>query len=346
MNHDNATADTTADTTAGNSVPVRADRPAVTMQQDPMPDPASWSLDPEIADWFQTLPPPEIDHNKVPWVEARAAWRAYAQQVATHTASARDVSVTNSSVRSLFDDVEIRIRIYRPNGEGHRRCLLYIHSGAFCLGDLDFEDQRCRLLAAEGNCTVVSVDYRLAPEHTFPTPLQDCFSVWEWIVANSGELSVTDGRFGVGGCSAGGALAAGLSQMCLDREGHTPDLQMLLCPVLDDVLDSRLTTDKANLFEMWDRYLGGRSLEESPYASPSMRKDLSGLPPAYIMAADTDVLRDQAVAYARSLWSSGVHAELHVWPNVPHAFELFAPEAEVSRRALAEQAAVLERWLT
>ena len=309
-------------------------------------DRASWSLDPEVADWFQKFPAPEIDHDQVPWPDAREAWRAYGKTVATRqTISPHLVYATNRSVRSLFDEVEIPIRIYRPSGDAHRRCLLYLHSGAFCLGDLDLEDQRCRFLASEGRIVVVSVDYRLAPEHTFPTPLQDCYSAWKWLLANPSELSVTDGRFGVGGCSAGGALAAGLSQMCLDLDRRPPDMQMLLCPVLDDALDSTLATERRLLLEMWDRYLGGRSLEESPYASPSMRMDLSGLPPAYIMAVDADVLRDQAVAYAESLRRSGVPVELHVWPSVPHAFDLFAPEAAVSRRAWAEQAAVVDRWL-
>jgi len=218
------------------------------------------------------------------------------------------------------------------------------------MGDLDFEDEKCLSLARDAGCVVVSVDYRLAPEHPYPVPLEDCYSAVRWVADHADELSIDARRLGVGGCSAGGALAASAAQLCRDRSGPALALQMLLYPVLDASLSSASIRGLADhefrdLERMWEHYLGGPRADAREYASPSACRDLANLPGAYIVGAELDDLRDEAIAYAQRLLTANVRVELHVWSKVPHAFDLFAPDAEISRRSVEQQAEVIARFL-
>jgi acetyl esterase len=241
----------------------------------------------------------------------------------------------------------VPVRCYVPRG---RRvpspAIVYFHGGAFVIGHLDFEHPRCLEMAAATGCVVVSVDYRLAPEHPFPAGVDDCRAAYEWTLAMGGELGIDAGRVAVAGASAGGALAAAVALLARDRGLRAPAFQLLLYPVTDD----RLATPSMAAFEdipgwnrrnsvhMWRHYLGNgdRAAAISCYAAPARAADLRGLPPAYVMTCELDALRDEGIEFARSLMEAGVPTELHHFPGAFHGFDTLADGA-VSRRARAEQ---------
>jgi acetyl esterase len=313
-----------------------------------MTDPAAFEG--QIAREWRRFPPPEVDLVDV--AHARSAFSDHFRKVASRsTPRGADLAVEDIPVPSLTDDHAVAARVYRPTGSVNGAALVYMHGGAFVMGDLDFEDMRCRSLAHESGCTLVSVDYRLAPEHRHPVPLEDCYSALTWVAENATELAIDPARLGVGGCSAGGALAAGLAMLARDRGGPALVFQLLVYPVLDASMSARslktlLSEDELDTVErMWGHYLNGPRDEAPQYASPARRRDLAGLPPTYIAAAELDYLRDEAIAYAQALLDAGVTVELHLWPRVPHAFDQFAPDATIARNSVTEQADAIARFL-
>lgn len=246
----------------------------------------------------------------------------------------------------------VPVRIYqRDNVTAPSGALLYIHGGGFIFGDLDSEHDRCLTYLAQADITIVSVDYRLAPEHPYPAGFDDCWSALGWLRENAVALGVDPGRLGVGGASAGGALAAGVALRCRD-EGVALAAQMLIYPVLDD----RCRTNSMATYEdcepwsgrrnrqMWPLYLGHDS-DAPVYAAPARSEDLSDLADTYLMSCEEDPLRDEEIIYAQRLLDAGVSVEFHHVPGTYHAFDVFAPEAALSRRALAEHATFLQRHL-
>jgi acetyl esterase/lipase len=314
-----------------------------------MTDPSIF--DHEVAQAWRRFPPPEIRGTHLEL--ARSAYGEYFRAVTARPEAPprTGVAIEDAAAPSRVDDHSVPLRIYRPEAVIEGRCLVYIHGGAFVMGDLEFEDERCFLIARDAGCVIVSVDYRLAPEHPFPLPLEDCYSALRWVADEAEALGVEARRIGVGGCSAGGALAASTAILSRERSGPQLALQMLLCPVLDASLSRasvRALLSEEDLRDcqlMWDRYLGRPRAEAPELASPSSYQDLAGLPPAYIQLAELDYLRDEGLAYAQRLVDAGVTVEAHLWPRVPHAFELFAPDARVSRESVREQAAALARFL-
>jgi acetyl esterase/lipase len=227
---------------------------------------------------------------------------------------------------------QVRVRRYRPaDPDGPLPALVYFHGGGFVAGSLDLYDADCRRIAAEVGAVVVSVDYRLAPEHPFPAPLEDCYAALGWVAGQAAELGVDPDRIAVGGESAGGGLAAGVALLSRDRGGPRLCLQLLGIPELDDRLDTESMrtlgaespiTTIANGEISWDSYLGAgvRGTDQvSPYAAPARATDLTGLPPALVTAYGLDALRDEDIAYAQRLLASGVPTELHVYPGAFHA---------------------------
>ncbi len=307
-------------------------------------------FDSEIARQLRRFPPPLIDTVDV--AESRSATEDYRKQVASRSISSRaDVSVCDASVRSLIDDHLIGIRVYRPAAHQNGPGLAYLHGGGFIMGDLDSEDARCRSLAADAGCVVVSADYRLAPEHPFPVPLEDCYSVLRWIAEKADSLSIDLRRLGVGGCSAGGALAAGLTLLSRERNGPVIALQALMYPMLDADMGEKsiraLSSEvwHRNVERMWTYYLNGPRSAAPAYASPARCRDLRGLPPTYVVTAELDPLRDEAITYAQRLLAADVSVELHVLPRAGHVMDLIAPGAEISRRSLQDQARAIARVL-
>ncbi|WP_410673000.1 alpha/beta hydrolase fold domain-containing protein [Amycolatopsis sp. cmx-4-68] len=228
-----------------------------------------------------------------------------------------------------------------------RGVLYYVHGGGTIVGSHLGADVPNLLAWADGLAlTVVSPGYRLAPEHPYPAPLEDCYAGLLW----------TAGRFAgplvLGGVSAGGGLAAATALLARDRGGPAPAGQLLLCPMLDDRNDtpSAVDLDGRGLWDRtandvgWTAYLGG--LQDAPaYAAPARASDLSGLPPAFLDVGTAETFRDEVVAYAGRIWQAGGEAELHVWPGGFHGFDSLAPEAKLSRAARAARLTWLRRLL-
>jgi acetyl esterase len=300
---------------------------------------------------WERFPPPELIDPDV--ATERLAYSDHFHKVRHRDGEDRrgGVSIEDVTVPSLIDDHRITVRLYRPLKPESGRGLVYFHGGAFVMGDLDFEEEKCIELARGAGCLVVSVDYRLAPEYPYPTPLEDCYSALVWVADHAVQLSIDPYRLGIGGCSAGGALAASIAQLCRDRGGPALALQMLLYPVLDASLSEesvRTLQSEEEIREsecMWENYLGRSQAEPPGCASPAARRDLSGLAPTCIVAGELDFLRDEAITYAQRLLSAGVSVELQVWSRTPHAVDLFAPDATVSRQSVRHQIDSLARFL-
>ena len=243
------------------------------------------------------------------------------------------------------DGTSIAVRIYRPSGlAGALPALLYIHGGAFMLGGLHTEEERCELYAKLGDFVVVQVDYRLAPEHPFPAAYDDCLAVFEWLGSNAGSLGIDPSRLAIGGNSAGGALTASVALAA--RSAELPDvvLQMLINPALDhrsatasanEFVDSPVFTRGDNL-RMWDAYLPDRTGVVDERASPSLTEDLHGAPPAAIWLAEFDPLRDEGYEYAIRLMRAGVAVGLQQYTGTIHGFDGYRM-TRVGRRALEDQ---------
>lgn len=233
---------------------------------------------------------------------------------------------------------DVRILVYSPvSGSGKRAALLYMHGGGHVSGFAESCDARCTLLASELGCVVVSVDYRLAPETLFPGGLEDCYAALQWLRTNSTRLGVDITRIAVGGESAGGGLAASLSQLVRDRGSGPIVLQVLIYPMLDDRIGSSpsaqanefagefVWTAASNRF-CWTSLLGhAPGAREAPtYAVPARAVDLKALPPAFIAVGALDLFVDESVEYAHRLMRAGVSTELHVYPGTVHGFDLVA----------------------
>ena len=248
----------------------------------------------------------------------------------------------------------VPVRIYEPvSRDTPVLGLVFFHGGAFVAGGLETEDERCREYARRVGVVVVSVCYRLAPENLYPAGFDDCYRTVLWLAANAASVGVDPARIAVGGTSAGGALAAAVTLAARDRGEVDLVYQLLLYPVIDNRLStwsmSRYVAtpgwNQPNSVHMWRHYLGDRVDDDVPaYAAPARATDLSGLPPAYIMTADRDPLRDEGIDYAvPRLLSAEVPTEVHNVPGAYHGFDFAHPTAGLSRRALYEQCAVLAR---
>jgi acetyl esterase len=242
----------------------------------------------------------------------------------------------------------VRVRVYRGGQKDPAPVLIYCHAGGFALGNLDTDHRQCVELARRGGCTVVSVDYRLSPEHPYPAPLDDAVTTLRWVVANAAELGIDTTRIGVAGSSAGAALAAGLAQRSADGALPAVTLQLLHQPVLDD----RETLSKAEFgaspaFDseaaelMWRHYLGDAA--PSADSVPARRIELRGLPTALITCAEIDPFRDEAIDYASRLLHAGVSTELHVFAGTCHGFDSLLPDWSGSQQLFALQGEALCR---
>lgn len=243
------------------------------------------------------------------------------------------LAINDYTIPGSSGDPEILIRHYAPLSQQDKApCLLLFHGGAFVFGDLDSEHVRCLHIAARCKAVVISVDYRLAPEHQFPAGVNDCYAALLWVADNAEKLGIDPGRVAVGGASAGGALAAAVAQMTRDSNGPPIAFQLLIYPVIDDRMDSSSMLnggDKPiwNSFHtklMWEHYLGkaDSGAPTSNYAAPGRATSLAGLPPAFILTAEYDPLRDEALEYAFRLMDEGVPTELHQLPGTVHGFDL------------------------
>ncbi|MDY7103287.1 MAG: alpha/beta hydrolase [Actinomycetota bacterium] len=241
---------------------------------------------------------------------------------------------------------QIPIRIYSPLAPGPHAVLVYFHGGGWVLGDLDTLDPACRALCNATPIVVVSVDYRLAPEHAFPAPLDDCVAATQWVAANAASIGADPTRLAVGGDSAGGNLAAAVTLRARDAGGPAISYQALIYPVTDHDLgtesysvngdDYFLTRDMMGWF--WDHYLGGGGDGSDPLASPLRAPRLDGLPPATVLTAEFDPLRDEGEAYAARLRDAGVSVRVHRYDGQIHGFWQMGGVMPAAKEAVAEVA--------
>jgi acetyl esterase len=247
-------------------------------------------------------------------------------------------------------------RLYVPGGlpaGTPAPLLVYFHGGGWVVGDLDTHDGVCRFLAAAAGTTVLSIDYRLAPEHPFPAAVEDSWAAFNWAIANAAELAVDPNRIAVGGDSAGGNLAAVVSLLARAGGGAMPAMQLLIYPATDSADDTRsrqlfsdgflLTRGDMDYFEA--HYLPVRSDADDPRVSVLRAPDLSGLPPAYVATAGFDPLRDEGEAYALRMREAGVQVALRRHPGLIHSFANETAISRTSRGAMLEAAGALRMGL-
>ncbi|MFD1932014.1 alpha/beta hydrolase [Nonomuraea mangrovi] len=283
-----------------------------------------------------------------------------AQAAAMYAATAVDdplVTIEERWAQGPEGAPDVRLRVYRSAGaaDGPLPCLYWIHGGGMIVGTPDADDALVGRFVKEVGCVVVSVDYRLAPEHPDPAPVEDCYAGLAWTAKNAAELGIDPARVAVGGASAGGGLAAGTVLLARDRGGPAVAYQLLVCPMLDDRDNTPSTLEfesavvwarAANVFG-WTSLLGDRKGTDdvSPYAAPARAEDLSGLPPAFIDVGELEVFRDECLLYAQRLSQAGVSTEFHLYAGAFHGFDLIIPDAEVSRQAGAARIVALRRAL-
>jgi acetyl esterase/lipase len=301
-------------------------------------------LDPELAEAYKLIPP--MDEEKV------REFAASAKDIADN-----DISYADRVIPGFNGD-EITVTIFRkkePAAAAARPCIYHIHGGGMISGNRFLGMQHVLQLVRELDLVAVSVEYRLAPEHPDPTPVEDCYAGLVWTADHAEALGIRPDRILVYGFSAGGGLAAGVTLLARDRRPQGrggPQIlgQALFCPMLDDrgdrashrqFMDVGLWDGTLNA-KAWACLLGGRRGATdgvSIYAAPARATDLSGLPPAYVDVGSCDVFRDEAVAFATGLWRDGVQCELHVWPGGFHGFEGFCPAARLSVEAVCAKRA-------
>lgn len=280
---------------------------------------------------------------------------AYAGPPVEDVLAGRPVTVEDVTYPG-FERHRLPASVFRRRGStGSRPGVLFVHSGGLMFGDRFSGLDRVIEWVEAFDAVLVSIEYRLAPEHPDPYPREDVYAALEWVDRQADALGIDRGRLLVAGASAGGGLAAGAALAARDRGGPRLCGQVLDYPMLDD----RGITASTSQFDgigVWDRVsneTGWRALlgeavgtdAVSPYAAPARATDLRDLPPAFIDVGSAEIFRDEAIAYADALWSAGGDAELHVWPGAFHACDIFAPHAALSRGMIATRNAWVARML-
>ena len=246
---------------------------------------------------------------------------------------------------------QLPIRIYTPDAKGQLPVLIFFHGGGWVLGDIESHDSVCRELANKVGCIVVSVDYRLAPEHKFPTAPEDCYAATKWVALNAAAFGGDPSRIAVGGDSAGGNLAAAVAQMAADRGAPGLTYQMLIYPVTNHAFDTPsykenadgylLTRDMMQWF--WQQYLTSDEDGKNAYASPMQAREVRRAAPAFVMTAEFDPLRDEGEAYGERLKKEGVSVECKRYDGAIHGFFSFGHIMDQGKEAVADAAARLRK---
>jgi acetyl esterase/lipase len=308
-------------------------------------------VDPELRAGLDFFPPDLLDLGDIPRMRRR-----FAESFAGPVPRVPGVVTEDRMVPGPQGAPVVLLRLYRPQARrGGLPALFWIHGGGYVVGQVADDDAFCMRTALAIGCLVASVGYRLAPEHPFPAPVEDCYAALRWLSANAAGLGVDPARIGVAGASAGGGLAAGLAVLARDR-GEVPlCFQCPIYPMIDDrcvthssrtITDPRIWNARCNLLG-WKAYLGREPGGDgvSPYAAASRAASLAGLPPAFIAVGDIDLFLDEDIEYAQRLAAAGVPTELHLYPGAYHGFYLVAPEAAVSRRCMRDLEDALKRGL-
>ncbi len=289
-------------------------------------------LDPAVADMLQGFAEAEGPAmTDVPPSEAREMYRAMQS------------TLLRPDVYEVTDDSagEIPVRIYRPTAD-LSPAIVYFHGGGWVIGDLETHDPVCRQLALATGYTVIAVDYRLAPEHPFPAPLDDCYDATCWVADNARSLNIDPGRIAVAGDSAGGNLAACVSLKARDMGSPAISFQLLIYPVIDSQMNTQSYEDNADGFLLtrdsmqwfWNHYTDEDSAMD-PLAAPANARNLEGLPPACIITAEFDPLRDEGEVFADRLVKHGVPTRLERFDGMIHGFFGMTDLLAGSRQAMS-----------
>lgn len=312
-------------------------------------------IDPELEAVLEFMPVIGLEDP----VAARQEFEKLLVAMRTPLPEADQLDIEDRLIAGWEGDPEVPVRVYRPKAVAADPGttvpgVLLIHGGGFIIGSIEAEHAGAVMTAANLGAVLVSVDYRLAPEHPYPAGLRDCYAALNYLHTEAGALGVDPERIALLGTSAGGGLAAATALLARDRGGPPLCFQMLHIPELDD----RLETPSMQTFvdsplwnrplavKSWQYYLGDLSgaADVPIYAAPARAKDLAGLPPAYVSTAENDPLRDEGIAYALGMLQAGVSVELHQFPGTFHGSALVT-SAAVSRRAAHEASVVLRRAL-
>lgn len=305
-------------------------------------------VDPQLLPLLELVPPLRLSE------EALAAMRSRPRMFQPDPA---DLDRTDLEIRRIPGPAgapEVEVLIYTPRqASAPRPAVLHIHGGGYVAGDARDLEAAHRPLAANLGCTIVSVNYRLAPETAFPGAIEDCYAALAWLFAAAGDLGVDAARIGIMGESAGGGLAAALALLARDRGEHAIAFQHLIYPMIDDrtcvaadphpYAGEFVWTPASNHFG-WTGLLGEPpgGAEVSPYAAAARAADLTGLPKAYIATGALDLFLEENLAYAQRLIRAGVATELHVYPGAFHAFQ-WAAHTDVAKAAARDSADALTR---
>lgn len=287
----------------------------------------------------------------------------YLPAIREGAAEMRPPTVVDESI-SLIDEVivgpdanPLKVRIYRPKFQSEALPgLLWIHGGGYIFGTYSDNDDLCMSFVKEANCVVLSVDYRLAPEHPYPAPLEDCYTALKWMADQADTLNINRNQIGVAGASAGGGLTAAVTLLARDRNYPSLCFQMPLYPMIDDRNNTPSTNEikegfvwnqKANEAG-WRMYLGDLHGSDNipSYAAPARAEDYRHLPYTYTCVGQLDPFRSETLTYVSKLAEAGVDVEFHLYPGGYHAFEHISPDAGISIRAKNEYVQAVKNAFT
>jgi acetyl esterase/lipase len=311
----------------------------------------SLTFDPEIA---AALAPMAESGFTPPAVGDIAGRRAMWEPIIGAASAAQPIPAdvaTSEHYATAQDGAQIKLRWYVKDAATPGPAVLFFHGGGYIFGHIDlFDGPVSRYVSASG-VPMLSVEYRRAPEHPFPTPLEDAYAALRWLHEHAAELGVDPSRVGVMGDSAGGGMAAALTILARERGGPRIARQILLMPMLDDrtktpdpEIASNVLWSYDDSATAWPALLGDAAggPDVPATAAPARLEDSTGLPPAYIEVGQIDVFRDEDTTYATKLSRAGVPVEFHIHPGAPHEFDSIAFDADVARRAIADRVRVLK----
>jgi acetyl esterase/lipase len=313
---------------------------------------ARYLVDPELQAVLDFMPFTAMNLERLPETRALLA------EMTNQRNKTLDTDGVNTEVRWIPGPQgapAVRVVIYSPpKGEMLMPGYLHIHGGGYVVGEADMAATRAHDYVRRIGCTVLSVDYRLAPETSHPGPVEDCYAALEWFHHNAVSLGVDPARIAIGGESAGGGLAAAVGLLARDRGKLPICFQLLSYPMLDDrtavlrdphPLTGEFVWSAASNSFGWQSLLGQEpgSPDVSPYAAVARADDLAGLPPTFVGVGALDLFLEEDMEFARRLTRSGVATELHVYPGAYHGFEMTVEEAAVSIRYRRDMLQALER---
>ncbi|MXY04385.1 MAG: alpha/beta hydrolase [Gammaproteobacteria bacterium] len=286
-------------------------------------------IDPELLAPLENFPPFGIARDKMDDIRAMVAAMPQPPKPKGLLEARSTIETKNGSVD---------VYVYRKSTRPYQPAVLWIHGGGYVMGAPD--DIRAMGIAMEFDCTLFSVDYRVAPEHPFPAAPEDCYAALTWLMSGDSGYDIDTSRVVLAGPSGGGGLAAGVALMNRDRADFPLRLQLLIYPMLDNLhgtisgeYENHPVWNRGDSDNAWEMYLDGTPGQAaSPYASATRAENLAGLPPTYICVGAVDLFRDECIEYGTRLMAAEIPTELAVFPGVYHGAESLAPDAAVSQR--------------